>query len=142
MDLLKNEQDEPRKWFRDRMSFEFHFATDVPIVFTSATSGYGLDTLLDEAVALWKKLHFKVSTRDLNDFFYDVIRQAPAPVYRTTNVKFYYATQTEQKPPSFIAFANFPEGVTPTYRRFLVNRIKTEFGLEGIPVRVFVMKSG
>jgi GTP-binding protein len=142
MDVLKQEQDEPRKWFRDRMAFEFHFATDVPVVFTSATTGYGLNTLLDEAVQVWRKLHFKVSTRDLNDFFYDVIRQAPAPVYRTTNVKFYYATQTEQKPPSFIAFANHPEGVTPTYRRFLVNRIKSQWGLEGIPVRVFVMKSG
>lgn len=141
MDLLKKEQDEPRRWFRERLAYEFHFAPDVPVVFTSAETGEGLTDMLDEAIRVWKKLHLKIPTRELNDFFYDVIRQAPSPVFHTTNVKFYYCTQTEQKPPSFIAFANHPEGVTPSYRRFLVKRIQDQWGLEGIPVRVFVMKS-
>jgi GTP-binding protein len=142
MDLLKKEMDEPRKWFRERLAFEFHFATDVPVVFTSAETGEGLEAMLDEALQIWKKLNLKISTRELNDFFYDVIRQAPSPVYQTTNVKFYYCTQTQQKPPSFIAFANHPDGVTPSYRRFLVKRIQSQWGLQGIPVRVYVMKSG
>ena len=139
-DLLKDEQPEPKKWFRDRLDYEFHFAPDVPVVFTSAVSGRQ-SALLDEVVRIAKKIDFKISTRELNDFFYEVIRQAPAPVYRTTNVKFYYLTQTEQKPPSFIAFANHPEGVTPAYRKFLINRIQKQWALEGVPVRVFVMKS-
>lgn len=142
IDLLKNDKEEPRKWFRERLSYEFHFAPDVPVVFTSAETGEGLTDLLDEAIQVWRKLHFKISTRELNDFFHDVIRQAPSPVYQTTNVKFYYCTQTEQKPPSFIAFANHPNGVTPSYRRFLIKRIQSQWGLQGIPVRVFVMKSG
>lgn len=142
MDLLKKEHDEPRKWFRERLEFEFHFASDVPVVFTSAETGEGLEAMLDEALRIWEKINLKISTRELNDFFYDVIRQAPSPVYQTTNVKFYYCTQTEQKPPSFIAFANHPDGVTPAYRRFLIKRIQTQWGLQGIPVRVFVMKSG
>lgn len=141
-DLLKNTVEEPRKWFRDRIAFEFHFAADIPIVFTSAETGEGLENMLDEALRIWEKIHLKISTRELNDFFYDVIRQAPSPVYQTTNVKFYYCTQTQQKPPSFIAFANHPDGVTPAYRRFLVKRIQVQWGLQGIPVRVYVMKSG
>jgi GTPase len=144
-DLLKKQRPEPRKWFRDRLEFEFHFAPDIPIVFTSAAptsfGGDGIEELLDEAIKVWGKIHFKISTRELNDFFYDVIRQAPSPVYQTTNVKFYYCTQTEQKPPAFIAFANHPDGVTPSYRRFLIKRIQSQWGLQGIPVRVFVMKS-
>ncbi len=139
-DLLKKEMPEPKKWFRDRLDYTFHFAPDVPLVFTNATAGRQ-DALLDEVIRIAKKLEFKISTRELNDFFYDVIRQAPAPVYRTTNVKFYYLTQTEQKPPSFIAFANHPEGVTPAYRKFLINRIQQQWHLEGVPVRVFIMKS-
>ncbi len=141
MDLLKKAVEEPRKWFRDRLAFEFHFAAEVPVVFASAETGEGLEAMLDEALRVWKKMHLKISTRELNDFFYDVIRQAPSPVYRTTNVKFYYCTQTQQKPPSFIAFANHPDGVTPAYRRFLVKRIQNQWGLQGIPVRVYVMKS-
>lgn len=141
MDLLKEDQEAPRKWFRERVEREFHFAPDIPVVFTSAETGEGLEPLLDKALEVWEKIHFKVSTRELNDFFTDVIRQAPSPVYGTTNVKFYYCTQTAQKPPSFIAFANHPDGVTPAYRRFLIKRIQSHWGLEGIPVRVFVMKS-
>jgi GTP-binding protein len=141
MDLLKKERDEPRQWFRERLAFEFHFSRDIPTVFTSAETGEGLELMLEEATRVWRKLHFRVSTRELNDFFTDVIRQAPSPVYATTNVKFYYCTQTEQRPPSFIAFANHPDGVTPAYRRFLINRIQDQWGLQGIPVRVYVMKS-
>ncbi len=140
-DLLKAEHDQPKKWFRERLDFVFHFAPDVPVVFTTAVGPQNVRDLLDEVVRVAHKLEFKVSTRELNDFFYEVIRQAPAPVYRTTNVKFYYLTQTEQRPPSFIAFANHPEGVTPAYRKFLINRIQKQWGLEGVPVRVFVMKS-
>jgi GTP-binding protein len=62
-------------------------------------------------------------------------------VYGVVNVKFYYLTQTFQKPPSFIAFANHPDGVDNAYRRFLIKQLKTEFDLFGIPIRIFVMKS-
>jgi GTPase len=140
-DLLKKNHPEPKRWFRERIEREFHFAPDVPIVFTCAERGEGVENMLDEVLAIWQKLGLKIPTRKLNDFFYNVIRQAPSPVYRTVNVKFYYLTQTEQRPPSFIAFANHPEGVTPAYRRFLIKRIQAEWGLEGIPIRVFIMKS-
>jgi GTP-binding protein len=140
-DLLRQAVAEPKRWFRERLEREFHFAPDVPVLFTSAARGEGIEDLLDGVLDVWRKINLKIPTRKLNDFFYEVIRQAPSPVYRTTNVKFYYLTQTEQKPPAFIAFANHPKGVTPAYRRFLINRIQKEWGLEGIPVRVFIMKS-
>lgn len=142
VDLLKGDAEKTKEWFRKKLEYEFHFAQDIPLVFTSALTGEGTDQLLRRAVEIWEKLEVKISTSELNDFFYNVVRQAPSPVYATTNVKFYYLTQTGQKPPSFIAFANHPEGVTPAYRRFLVHRIKAQWQLEGIPVRVFIMKSG
>ena len=142
VDVMKEELESHKEWYRDRLAREFHFAPDVPLVFTSAVTGEGLNELLRKTMEVWGKLETKIKTSDLNDFFYDVIRQTPSPVYGTKNVKFYYLTQTSQKPPSFIAFANHPTGVTPSYRRFLVSRIKKNWGLEGIPVRVFVMKSG
>lgn len=141
-DLARIERDKHKEWFRDRLNFEFHFVEDLPVIYTSAEKKEGIDQVLYAIIEMWKKLETKISTSKLNDFFYDVIRQAPAPVYGTTNVKFYYLTQTEQRPPSFIAFANHPDGVSPSYRRFLVKRIQKEWGLEGVPVRMFIMKSG
>lgn len=92
----------------------FHFFIDVPVVFTSAETGYGVDDMLDKIEQISDKINMRISTSDLNDFFFETIRKAPAPVWGITNVKFYYLTQTTQKPPAFIAFANHPESVLIT----------------------------
>lgn len=142
MDAAKENHEDAREWFRDRVSREFHFFTDVPLVFTSALTGAGLNQLFDRVESMREQLATRISTSKLNNFFVDVIKQAPAPVFNTKDVKFYYLTQTNQSPPSFIAFANHPEGVTPAYRRFLIRKIQEEFSLKGIPLRIFVMEKG
>lgn len=140
-DLAVNEVDKYRETFRAQMEKEFHFFTDVPVVFTSAKSGAGIGDLFKKIEDVRRKLNFKVSTSELNDFFFETIRKAPAPVYGISNVKFYYLTQTNQIPPSFIAFANHPDGVNNSYRRFLIKNLKERFDLHGIPIRIFCMKS-
>ncbi|MBE8162832.1 MAG: ribosome biogenesis GTPase Der [Bdellovibrionaceae bacterium] len=129
-----------RKKFREQVAEIFRFYPDIPIVFTSAVTGSGKKDLFNTISDTWKLLNKKIPTAKLNKFFYEAIRQAPAPVYRQRDVKFYYLTQTNQKPPSFIAFANFPDGVSPSYRRFLIKKIKTEWNWHGVPMRIFVMK--
>lgn len=141
VDVAEDEIPELRKSTREKIAREFHFYNDIPVVFISALTGKGLKDLFETIEEVRKKLFLKISTHDLNEFFMKAIRQAPSPVYNTKNVKFYYLTQTRQFPPSFIAFANHPEGVDNSYRRFLAKKIKEEFGLEGIPIRIFVMKS-
>lgn len=140
-DIAKEEVASYRETFRAQVEKEFHFFTDVPIVFTSAKTGAGIDDLFKTIEDVSAKINFKVSTSELNDFFFDTIRKAPAPVYGITNVKFYYLTQTNQTPPAFIAFANHPDGVTNSYRRFLIKNLKERFDLQGIPIRIFCMKS-
>jgi GTP-binding protein len=130
-----------RETFRRQIGEEFHFFIDIPIVFTSAKTGAGIPDLLETIERVSEKLHFKISTSELNDFFFETIRKAPAPVWGITNVKFYYLTQTNQVPPAFIAFANHPDGVTNSYRRFLIKHLKERFDLHGIPIRIFCMKS-
>ncbi|MEQ1722539.1 MAG: ribosome biogenesis GTPase Der [Pseudobdellovibrio sp.] len=140
-DVAVDEVKSYRETFRAQVEKEFHFFTDVPIVFTSAKTGAGIDDLFKTIEDVSEKINFKVSTSDLNDFFFETIRKAPAPVYGITNVKFYYLTQTNQVPPAFIAFANHPDGVTNSYRRFLIKHLKEKFSLQGIPIRIFCMKS-
>lgn len=139
-DLAEAEIPEYRKWFRERVAREFHFFSDIPVEFISAKTGAGVGRLFERIEDLWAKLNIKISTSKLNNFFFQVIRQAPAPVWGVQNVKLYYLVKTQQVPPSFIAFANYPQGVTPAYRRFLAKRIQDEWGLEGVPIRIFVMQ--
>jgi GTP-binding protein len=141
-DISKDMHDNVRDWFRDRVEHEFHFFSEIPVVFTSAKTGVGIPDLFRKIEDIRSKLAIRISTSRLNKFFTEVIKQAPSPVYGTENVKFYYLTQTHQSPPSFIAFANHPEGVTPAYRRFLIRKIQENWDLKGIPLRIFVMEKG
>jgi GTP-binding protein len=142
VDLAVKQASDYRDQLREKISQVFHFYQDIPFVFVSSLTGKGIEKLFDEIEDIQEKLKFRVSTNQLNDFFFSTIRQAPAPVFGVSNVKFYYLTQTQQTPPSFIAFANHPEGVDNSYRRFLIKKIKEEYQLQGIPIRIFVMKSG
>lgn len=130
-----------RETFRGQVEKVFHFFVDVPLVFTSAKTGKGLIDLMKEVERLGQRMRTKIATSALNEFFFATIRKAPAPVYGTKNVKFYYLTQTLQTPPSFIAFANHPDGVDNSYRRFLIKNLKAQFDFWGLPIRIFVMKS-
>ncbi len=140
VDLAEKQIDAFRQTFKAQVARQFHFFPTLPVEFVSAKTGKGLDHLMSRVHDLHEKLHKKISTSKLNQFFMDVIRLAPAPVFGTKDVKFYYLTQTGQVPPSFIAFANEPRGVTPAYRRFLTKRLAEAFDLQGVPLRIFVMK--
>ncbi len=140
-DLGGREIPEYRKTFRDQAERVFHFFKDVHIVFTSAKTGQGIDELFEMIEKVSSLMTIRIPTSELNDFFFETIRKAPAPVWGTTNVKFYYLTQTYQTPPAFIAFANHPDGVTNSYRRFLIKNIKERWDLHGMPIRIFCMKS-
>lgn len=130
-----------RKTFQDQVERTFHFFSDVQVVFTSALTGTGLQDLLKKIEWIREKFETRIPTSELNNFFFETIRKAPAPVFGVTDVKFYYLTQTNQRPPAFIAFANRPEGVDNSYRRFLIKNMKERFDLWGLPIRIFVMKN-
>lgn len=140
-DVASKEVESYRETFRAQVEREFHFFTDVPVVFTSAKTSAGIQDLFATIESVSLKLNSKIPTSELNDFFFETIRKAPAPVWGITNVKFYYLTQTNQVPPAFIAFANHPDGVSNSYRRFLIKNLKEQFNLHGIPIRIFCMKS-
>ena len=139
-DIGSREVSEFRKGFRAQAADVFHFYQDLPICFISAKTGYGIQKLFACIADLSEKLTRKIPTSALNRFFMESIRKAPAPVYGHRDVKFYYLTQTQQRPPSFIAFVNHPDGVTSAYRRFLSKNLKKEFDLAGVPIRIFAMK--
>ncbi len=139
---LTRETPEFRKTFREKVANVFHFFQDIPIAFVSATTGAGIESLFDTIDDVWSKINIEIKTRELNDFFFDVIRQTPAPVHGVRDVKFFYLVQTNQMLPSFIAFVNYPEGVDNAYRRFLSKRIKERWNLEGVPIRIYAMKRG
>ena len=49
-----------------------------------------------------------------------------------------YLTQGAIRSPTFIVWANHPRGVSPSYRRFLINQLRKRYGFRGTPLRIAV----
>ena len=139
-DLAQSQIENFKNVHAQRLNQVFHFDPHLPSALVSAQKGWGLNKLLDKVNDLREKLDVRIPTKELNEFFTQVIRQAPAPRWRGREVKFYYITQTHQTPPSFIAFCNYPQAVHQPYQRFLEKQIQKAYQLESIPVRLFPMK--
>ncbi|MCE3009967.1 MAG: ribosome biogenesis GTPase Der, partial [Proteobacteria bacterium] len=76
-DIGKVEIPEFKKTFKEQVERVFHFFNDVQVVFTSAKTGHGLDDLLEKIEWMGTRITTKISTSELNDFFFDTIRRAP-----------------------------------------------------------------
>jgi GTP-binding protein len=113
------------------------FAPWAPIVTISAKTGRGTQKLLEtvkKAIAAHNK---RVTTSEINRFFEEVIEHHPPPTHKGKAVRLYYVTQASVRPPTFVAMTNEPEAVHFSYQRYVANRIRERFELEGTPVRVF-----
>lgn len=117
----------------DRIRFQFPIMRFAPVLPVSGRTGYGVEALLAKVVALHRQLHHTVPTAKLNQA---LARWEYAPTVRGREVRVRYATQTGSNPVRFVCFLNRVRGVDAGYRRFLENRIRSEFGFTEVPLTV------
>jgi GTP-binding protein len=116
------------------------FMSDAPVLAISAKTGAGVGRLFEAIRSLYAAAERRVPTADLNRWLERATaRHEPAMAQRGTRkrpLKFFYATQTSTRPPTFVLFCTEPSAVKPAYRRFLENRLRESFDLAGTPVRL------
>ena len=133
IDLLsKSEITRAEETAREKLAFVPY----VPIVRTSAKTGRGLDELLGAIDRVREAFSLRVSTGELNRFFERVLAQRPPPTSGGRAPRLFYVTQAVTAPPTFVAMTSSPEAIHFSYRRFLVNRLRENFGFEGVPIVV------
>jgi GTP-binding protein len=117
-----------------------HFMPDAPVLHVSARTGAGVRRILPEAERVAGASRQRIATSELNRWLRDAVsRHEPAMAQRGPRrrpIKFFYATQTGVRPPTFLLFCTEPAAVQPSYRRFLENRLREAFDLRGTPVRL------
>ncbi|HEU4614258.1 MAG TPA: GTP-binding protein, partial [Kofleriaceae bacterium] len=116
----------------------FHFLEWAPVVHLSAQRGDGVDRLLDVVDQVAKEHRRRIPTAQLNRFFAEVIEEMPPPLHHGRAVRIHYITQAATRPPTFILWANTPEGLAPSYKRFIANRLRQAYGFKGTPLRIFI----
>ncbi len=122
-------------WVQDKLFFLDY----APVIFTSAKSGFHLDRLLEAVRYVAAQLQQKVPTSILNRTLRDAVDRRQPISSVGHRLKFYYATQVRQAPPTFLLFVNRDELFSDQYKKYLGGEMRKAFGYEGCPI-VFVPK--
>lgn len=113
-----------------------------PIVFISAKTGQRVDKLFDMIINVANQNAMRVSTSLLNDVINEAIAVVQPPTDKGKRLKIFYGTQASTKPPTFVIFVNNKELFHFSYERYLVNQIRSNFGMQGTPIRIIVREKG
>ncbi len=112
-----------------------------PIKFVSAKEDIGFEDLhevINSQLLSWNK---RIKTSELNDWLKSVMRENPPPLKNGNIVRLKYISQVDISPPKFNVFSNFPESLNNPYRRYISNKLKKNFDLMGLPVKVLFKKT-
>jgi GTP-binding protein len=130
--------DAAKAQLRELTKDTFHFLAWAPVATLSAQRGDGVDRLLDLVDTVAREHKKRIQTAQLNRFFAEVIEEMPPPLHHGRAVRIHYLTQATTRPPTFVLWANTPDGLAPSYKRFLANRLRERYGFRGTPIRIAI----
>jgi GTPase len=110
------------------------FLDYAPVIFTSAKSGFHLDRLLEAVRYVAAQLQQKIPTAILNRALRDAVERRQPVSEAGHRLKFFYATQVKQAPPTFLLFVNRDELFSDPYKKYLAGEVRKAFGYEGCPI--------
>jgi len=122
--------------YRKQAREELDFMPYAPIVFISAKFGQRVHQVVTAALEVVNERARRVPTAKLNQVLKDAVQKHPPPSRPGKWMKFYYVTQADVSPPTFVFFCNEPAGIHFSYRRYLENEFRQAFGFEGTPMRL------
>ena len=108
-----------------------------------ANAVYATHPSFGEALKFWLKLgfiSFGGPAGQISIMYQELVEKKPPPRIGRGELKFYYATQTAVRPPTFIVFANKPEKIHFSYKRFMTNQVRKQLHLDHTPIRLLFRK--
>jgi GTP-binding protein len=133
-DLVEDEQQ--REDIQNSLKKRMTFATWAPAITTSALTGRAIDRVLATTVRAAEAHERQVKTSQLNDFLSQLRESGHTVSSGKRRLRLQYATQTGTRPPVFTFWCNAPDLVDDNFERYLENRLRENFDLEGTPVRL------
>lgn len=140
--ILVNKWDAVEKDSRTHLDYINHIHkimapfTDFPVLFISALEKQRLLQALDVGFDVFHNKKKKISTANLNKKMLPHIREHPPPQVKGKLIRIKYIIQLDREAPGFAFFCNFPGLIRENYKRFLENKLRYEFGFEGLPVNI------
>lgn len=129
---------ETLKRITDRLETSLTQLRGIPVVTFSALTGNRVDRLMQAVARIYDTWNIRVPTGKLNRWFAALQEAHPPPLVAGRRLKLRYITQIKRRPPTFAVFATRAEKLPTAYVRYLVNGLRQDFGLEGVPIRVLL----
>lgn len=117
------------------------FFSHVPILMVSAKKGTNLGKILPLAEKIHNECKIRIGTGQLNRATEEVLAKHQPPLVHGRRAKFFYLTQAEAEPPTFVFFVNDAERVTDAYARYLEKALRRIFKIENAPLRLHFRSS-
>jgi GTP-binding protein len=135
-DLVEDKTDRTFDQYVEWIRGEVPFIEFAPVVSISAKTGQRVGRVLELAIDIWGERRKRVATAELNRILRAASDRLQPPVVKGRRPKLFYGTQAGIAPPTFVFFANDAAAIHFSYRRYLENRLREEFGFDGTPIRL------
>ena len=132
-DTIKNTDEEIKKWKKE-LEVYFKFVPYINVVFLSAKTKKRMHTLMPEIIKAYENNKQNIKTSLINDVISDAVSLHEPPSYKGKRLKIYFVSQTDSKPPKFTFEVNNKKLVHFSYERYLENKLRESFNLEGTPI--------
>lgn len=138
-DLVEDKSNKAIKVFEEAIRERFAPFVDFPIVYTSALTKQRIFKVLEKAVEVYNNRTNHIPTAKLNEVMLGLIENYPPPAHKGKYVKIKYVTQLKNvQIPTFVFFCNLPQWVKDPYKRFLENKIRSNWNFAGTPIQIFM----
>ena len=138
-DLLKKETN-TAKDFEEELKKKISPLNYIPIIFTSVINKKRIHKVLEFTQMVFKNRIQKISTSKLNNLILPEIKKTPPPATKGKYIKIKYITQLPTKTPTIAFFCNLPQYIKEPYKRFLSNKLREKFSLDGVPISLVFRK--
>ena len=139
-DLVRNTERNFSKTFDDELRRKMRFLDYAPILHISALTGERTTKVIETIDKIAEVRRKRVPTPALNKFMESITAANPPVSPGRRHVRIMYVAQVGVAPPSFVFFTNVATTFHFSYERFLINKIREEFGFLGTPIRIQVRR--
>lgn len=139
---IVDKNDKTMNQFKYKIRETFAFMSYASMMFISAKTGQRIDKLIEEIKKVNEQHKRRITTGMLNDVISEAVNKQQPPSDKGKRLKIFYGTQASVAPPTFILFVNDKELFHFSYKRFIENQIRENFGFDGTPIRLVVRERG
>jgi GTP-binding protein len=135
-DLIpREERDKKAKFFEDEIKRKLWFVDYAPYLTVSAQEKTRLTKIFPLIDQILKEYRKRVSTSELNRLFNQKLKDVVLSSHGK-ELRFYYITQVEVEPPTFVVFVNNQSAVKQHHIKFLEKLLRDTFHFQYAPLNI------